>query len=1178
MSALADDSPTDAVAEARARATGHQQAASDPKVSTFVAASAGSGKTKLLTDRLLRLMLAGVHPGRILCLTFTRNAAAEMALRLQDRLGRWVTLDDTDLDDGLRELGAERSEAVRQRARALFATVLDLPGGMRIDTIHAFCQSLLRRFPLEAGISPHFRLLDERDAQLSLREEQERMLAGMRDEEPALRQAVDSLAGQISADDLDRLIREVDGTRERMSGLLRHDTEALVARQRIALGAHRSEAELWAAALNWPRESHVRAALEGIAAGGTASAKERALRLLDWLALPAPERKAAWDTWLRGFLNKDETATAQKFFVNKGLDAARPEIWPIIEAEQSRLVGLTDAFAATRLADLSASFLRLALPVLRGQTKRRQREALMDYGDLITRSNALLHDPGAAWVLFKMDHGLDHLLLDEVQDTAPAQWTIAGSLTAEFFAGTGARQEPRTVFAVGDRKQSIYGFQGADLASFDEWRRVLAERVRAAAEPWHDGALDVSFRSTRPVLQLVDAVFADPTARQGVVEPGAPPLAHVSARPDDAGRVEIWPLVPQPQKATPQAWTIPERNLAQTSGPETVARAVAAWIARQIAEGAMLESQGRPLRPGDILILLRKRAPMANALVRALKAAGVPVAGLDRLTLVRQPAVQDLIALCDALLLPEDDLSFACWLTSPLGGLSDDSLMALAAGRPQDRLYDALQARAIERPEWTAALAHFRALLARVDYASPHALLTQALGAQGGRARLFARLGPEAAEPVDELLGAALAYAAAHPPSLQGFLHWLRQSTAEAKREPDAAGDAVRIMTVHASKGLQAPLVILADSGALPAADRVQLLWMRDQMEDELDLPIFCPRKDLHCDRSRAFRQTMQQRATEEHHRLLYVALTRAEDRLIICGWETATRGNMASWHSLAAKGFAAIGAETVPSAIPETEWPGAWLALDSPQRRPIKRKTAAAASAVAALPQWAGTAPFWQAAMPPPEAARPQPLAPSRPENVSLGPVPQAGSPLLRGVAPEQRFGRGTLIHGLLQHLPALPDPERLAAARAYLGRSGTGLGGEEAQSLAASVVALLRHPALVMAFAPGSRAEVPLAGEVAGLVITGVVDRLAVSDGVVLAIDYKTNRQPPEAVEATPVLYLRQMAAYRALLRAIFPDHRVRCALVWTETATVAELAESLLDPHAPGAQRPSTTHGQG
>jgi ATP-dependent helicase/nuclease subunit A len=572
----------------------------------------------------------------------------------------------------------------------------------------------------------------------------------------------------------------------------------------------------------------------------------------------------------------------------------------------------------------------------------------------------------------------------------------------------------------------------------------------------------------------------------------------------------------------------------------------------------MLESKGRPLAPGDVLVLVRRRDAFSRALLRALKGRGVPVAGLDRMVLTDQPAVQDLMALADALLLPSDDLTFACFLTSPLGGLTDDALMALALERPGS-LWDALRDRADERPSWRAAADFFAGLLARIDFVSPYALLSHALGPLGGRARLFARLGPEAAEPVDELLGAALTYAARHPPSMQGFLHWMRQSGAEVKREAEAAGNLVRIMTVHGAKGLQAPLVIVPDTTALPK-EEAEILWSRDTATG-IDVPLWAVRKDHRCRAFDTLRIDRRQKALEEYNRLLYVALTRAEDRLVVCGWAGKSLKDE-SWYSAVQRGFERLN--------PERElfgaWPGEVLRLRSPQIAAPERRTEHQRGPVAvALPAWVGQAPDWAPADPPPEPVRPTPLAPSRPEGVEFGEVPPGDSPLAAGA---DRFRRGQLVHALLQHLPALAADERYAAAEAYLAQSG--FPDDLAMAITDEVLGVMTHPDLGPLFGPGSRAEVPLTGVVGDAVIGGLVDRLAVTPTCVLIGDFKTNRTPPSRVEDTPVMYLRQMASYRSLVRTIFPGKSVNCALIWTRSAEVSVLPDGLLDPHEPGRPR--------
>jgi ATP-dependent helicase/nuclease subunit A len=1116
---------------ASVRAAALQMEASDPAVSAFVAASAGSGKTKLLIDRLLRLMLADppADPGRILCLTFTKAAAAEMAIRLQKVLGAWVTMAEADLTLALAALDVPASRA--PDARALFARVLDLPGGMRIGTIHAFCQSLLRRFPLEASLAPHFHLLEDADSRTELETARAEALEG------ADPKALATLAGLVSDKQYGALVAGLRTHQERLAPLLRLGPEMRLARLRRAAGVTGDDA----AAVIVPQEAALKAALERAQAHGSEAVRKKAAALWGWLNLPHELRAESWGEWLKCMLTAAGEPRQPGGFGNDKWAKGDPDFHMLCAAEAERVAGVEDMRRAARVVEVTDALLSLAGPVLARFNQRKALAGLLDYDDLIRRTGELLLDPGTAWVLFKLDGGLDHLLLDEVQDTAPSQWEIAGALTAEFFNGESANEHPRTVFAVGDRKQSIYSFQGADPAAFDRWRDIMRTRAAAAGAAFRDTAVDISFRSTTPVLGLVDAVFADPQAAAGVTEPGK--LHHVAHRAGHAGQVELWPLAPTPDALLPAPWAIAASNQGLATAPQRLADELAAWIEAQAGGGVMLDSRGRPLAPGDVLVLVRRRNDFARMLVRKLKARGVPVAGLDRLFLTDQPAVQDLMALCDTLLLPQDDLSLACVLTSPLGGLTDDDLMHLAIGRA-GRLWTALRERAGERPVWQRAWDFLSALLTRTDYASPHSLLSEALGPLGGRARLLARLGPEAAEPMDEMLNAALAYARAHPASLQGFLHWLRRSGAEVTRVAEEAGSVVRVMTVHGAKGLQAPLVILPDTTSLPPYESGPV-WVDK-------VPLWSPRKELRCAATEDARRRSEALRLEEYNRQLYVALTRAEDRLVVCGWQTRKALPDACWYNLVACGMAALPVESVPG-----PWQGEILVHAAPQTTHPARHDPVHSEAGLGLPAWAGSAPHWRPAPIPLEPARAIPLAPSRPDDAALGPVPPADSP----VDAEGAMARGTLIHRLLQHLPSVPPAARAKAMRAHLARIG------QPASVAAEIMAVLDHPELRGVFGPEGRAEAPLIGEVGGVVVTGQVDRLAVLPDGVTIVDFKTNRTPPGSAAETPVRYLRQMAAYRAVLQRIYPDRSVKCALVWTRLASVMVLPAALLDRYAPG-----------
>ncbi len=1150
-----------------------QREAADPSRDVFVAASAGSGKTKLLTDRLLRLMLSGAAPERILCLTFTKAGAAEMALRLRASLAKWVTLDEADLDAALDGLGVAPDEPGTEisrtdRARALFGKVLDLPGGMRIETIHAFCQSLLRRFPLEALISPHFRLVTERDTSQTLAEAREHILAGVLDEA-----AIESVAWLASVPEFAGLLGEFVSKRSQLDWAQTMDADTRRAAIFRAAGVREGDEQtIISAHAVWDGEDDLRRHLGTLAQQGSTKARERAATMLAWLDQPAATRAdpAQWNRWRREFVYANGGERLWGAFPNKTLADRNPDILLALVEEQSRIVAIDTELAGLRMARASDALLSLALPILKQYARRKDRAAHLDYDDLIAVTLKLLKDPGVAWVLYKLDGGIDHVLLDEVQDTSPDQWRIARAITDEFFAGLGARDVTRSFFAVGDRKQSIFSFQGADIASFERQRAEIGKLATDVGRDWLGSSLTVSFRSTPAILDFVDHVFADPIAARGVAI-GGEAVQHQSSRAGHAGTVELWPLTPAPPKQPPV--DLPVRNQATSSATSRLVERLALWIKHQTDGSVMLASQGRPLRPGDVMILVRRRNELARALVRQLKTLGVPVAGIDRMVLTEQPAVQDLLALCDTLLLPSDDLALACVLTSPLGGLDDPSLMALAATRkPHQTLWEALRHRAEERPEWQAAWNFLNALFARVDFDTPHALLAAALAT--GRARLLARLGPEAAEPMDELLSAALEFEALHPPSLQGFVHWLRQAAADISRQTgNEAANEVRLLTVHGAKGLQAPLVILPDTTGLPP-DSHRLAWAPLEGNDEAMVPLWAPRAELRGPAAVRIADARADRGMEEHNRLLYVALTRAEDRLLICGVRANKDPAEESWYRIVERAMGDIGAAAIAFAPWDTPEPGAepptaWRYETAQTADPTTKATGTSApDTCEPPPAWAGAAPLWQPSPPPAEPALPARLAPSRPEGVEHGPIPATVSPLAATSAKSDAIQRGLILHSLLQHLPALPAEERRDSAIRFAAR----LAPDEAEGIADEALAVITTPDLAPLFGPDARAEVPLAGVVGPHVIGGLIDRLVVLPDRILLADYKTNRRAPATPEATPVRYLRQMAAYRALLAAIHPGRDIICILVWTHGAGAMTLPPELLDRHAPGADMPA------
>ena len=1130
-----------------------QRLAADPAASVWVAASAGTGKTKVLTDRVLALLLAGSEPARILCLTFTKAAAAEMAIRVGTRLSAWATMPDATLRDELRGLIDVDADVDRlERARQLFARVLDAPSGMRIETIHAFCQSLLRRFPLEAGIPPHFQVMEERSAIEAMGRAVAQVLDRARDGKPkVLKAALDMVTEIVGEDGFVELIGILARERERVAGVRQAGDAQFDVRLRGRLGLQPEETP----------QSIVRRACKDDAFAG--DALKRAARVLGQSGSSTDADAAhAMSQWLgrvrarpHGF---DEYCGV--YFTQKGDRRARfptkaalaldPSIAAVLEGEAGRLDAVRARRDAARLVGTTAALIRLAGAVLDAYAKDKAARALLDFDDLVRMAKDLLRRPGVApWVLFKLDGGIDHILIDEAQDTNPDQWEVVAALAEEFFVGEGARDRLRTVFAVGDPKQSIFSFQRADLAKFVAMQEHFRVRVEAAKQEWRRLTLELSFRSVAAVLRTVDAVFADQRAAAGVAAAGDA-IRHEPFRLGAAGLVELWPPVAPEPGEPPTPWDAPLSQARLNLPRARLAEAIAAKVKQWIDTGERLESSGRPIRAGDILVLVRRRDPFVGALVRALKERDVPVAGVDRMVLADQLAVQDLIALAQFLLLPADNLTLATVLKSPLYGFNEDQLFDLASKRTGS-LWEALRQRAGENATFGFAAAELAGLLARADFIPPFELFAEVLGARGGRRKILARLGAEANDPLDELLAAALAFERDHGPSLQGFLHWLVLGELEVKRDlnNESGRDELRVITVHGAKGLQAPIVFLPDTLAVPQQSPA-IAWTDD------GLPLWLAEGDAPV--ASAAVELANRRRDEEYRRLLYVALTRAADRLYVCGWTGQRKPPDDAWYPFVRAGLAAAGGKpfdfNATELIGADGWHGEGLRLVTQQRAKREEPPArrAGAPVASALPPWA-TAP------PPPEPAPPKPLQPSRPSRAE----PPTRSPL--GADDGHIFRKGLVVHRLLQSLPRVAPDQRTAAARRFLARPVLGLTPAEQETIAAETLAVLAAPEFTPLFGPGSEAEVPIVGLVGDRAVSGRIDRLLVTDSDVAIVDYKTMRPVPPTEAEVPEVYLDQLAAYRAALARVYPGKTVRCALLWTEGPKLMWISTASLDGRA-------------
>lgn len=1155
-----------------------QRRAADPEASVWVGASAGAGKTKVLTDRVLRLLLPredgspGTAPEKILCLTFTKAAASEMALRIGQALGRWAILPESELSTTLEKLlGRHPSSEEKTAARQLFARIVDLPGGLRIMTLHSFCKSILSRFPLEAGLHPGFEVAEEGASRRMLETAIGKILAraGATEDGP-LTAALDALAAELTEDRFRALLADLCQER--------HQLEQLAARYWGAEGIYTEICRtldvppgLDAAALIRAAcadgafdEPALRRAGQALIHGGGQKDTQRAQAIFAWCDAPEPERFTLFETYRRAFFTaKDEVL---KSYAVKAAQAHDPDCDPVLRQEAERLAMVQERVKSAECAILTRSLLQLGLATIEEYQSLKNRSSALDYDDLIMRTLDLLQGRSmnmssgevAPWIMYKLDQGIDHILIDEAQDTNPEQWEIVTALCTEFFSGAGAREDAgtRTVFSVGDRKQSIFSFQRAAPDRFARMQTHFSALARAAGQRWEDVDMAVSFRSGESVLRLVDAVFADAMTRSGVSDP---PTAHLSYRKGQAALAEIWPVFETPSRAEADddPWAMPTETRDQGSGAAQLANHIAQKIRFWLDSGEILPARDRPVRAGDIMILMRTRTAFVGQLVRALKLRGVPVSGVDRMVLTDQLAVQDLLALAAFSLLPEDDLSLACALKSPLIGFDEDTLFAFSHGRGAASLWASLRERAGDREK--PVVDYLKTLIARAGSLGPYEFFAAILqepcpaDAQGGSGfrAIRARLGDEVLDPIDEFLNAALEYERGAPGSLQGFVQTLSRPGSGIKRQMEDSADCVRIMTVHGAKGLQAPIVILPDTLRVPAARRTARLLWPDRTD--LPVPLWVPRSDLAPARYRTAFAATQSRDDEEYRRLLYVALTRAEDRLYICGYRGRTAPLAESWYNYVDAAFARLeDIEFIPCDVEKSHEnkdseKDVRRISNSQIATPDRTKTEKGKT-----PTETGNVP-WLHNPPPPEPSPPRPLTPSRPAETE----PAALSPLAEKDG--HRFRRGILTHRLLELLPELPPSDRENAARRFLERQGQDLPETIREGVLRETLNILEHSDFAPLFGPGALAEVPVTGLLAdGRLVSGQIDRLLVTDTEIWIVDYKTNRPPPENPKDVPSAYRAQLRAYRDTLARIWPGHTIRTFLLWTDGPRMMEIRD--------------------
>lgn len=1100
-----------------ALATRQQNEAANPDLSVWVEASAGTGKTKVLSDRVLRMLLNKIDASKILCLTYTKAAAVEMNDRISKRLAEWAIIPENELKEEIFKItGKKVTDKQIETARVLFAKVLDTPGGIKIQTLHSFCEEVLKRFPLEAGIAPYFSVMDSRTSNEALADISRKLILSAQDNpESLIGKNISWLTANVKELKFAQLLEKITSERNKILELLSKyaDFEAFIDALHEKTGVKKGDTKESAISDFMAKTDNVliKNIADALAKGSTTDVK-KAKSLYESL------ESFDYGKFKSAFLKKDNNIYDR--LATKNVVKIWPDIINYMEQIALNLMSLEDYFIKISVVESTKAVMGVAKDLNAGYNEYKRLNAMLDFEDLIVYTRKLLEKENVSkWVLYKLDGGIDHILIDEAQDTSPNQWSIVKSLTDEFFAGIGQKKDACTVFAVGDQKQSIYSFQGADPEEFGKMYHHFSQK----SSDFKKVRLDVSFRSTKAVLESVNTLFALDEAKSGVVI-NQEPVSHMPYRLGEEGVVQIWPLMSADDDYQ-DIWYPPVERKTKPSASAKLASLIARKIKDIVTEKEILKSQDRPIRYRDFMVLVQRRNAFMEEFVRECKKIGVNITGVDKLNLLEQIAVQDLLSLARFLLLPQDDLSLAEVLKSPLFGLTDDDLFDLCYDRKGALLWTRLKA----NKKYEQISQTINEILKKADYLRPYELFSYVLNTLNGRKKFIGRLGTEAEDSLDEFINLTLNFENDHIPDLQSFMRWIYADEVEVKRELEQAQeDAVRIMTVHGSKGLQAPIVIVPDTTRLPNIKRGDGILFSD------DMAYFPLSSDYYDSICNSVHQQNVDYAYDEYRRLLYVALTRAEDRLYIAGYKNKGQADEKSWYSLCEQTLNLIGSKEDNiisySCAQEVECE--------------KKQTKQPADTDYAVQSW-----LYEDALK--ESPLSRPYSPSKPDEAEDFYV---SSPLKDN---SFYYQRGLIIHSLLQYLPNEDSIEnKIKAIDVYLHQHSDKISSAAINQIKTEVINLVSNPDFSSIFGSCSRAEVPIVGEVNGRIISAQIDRLVISDEKVIIVDFKTNRPAATSLDNVPLTYLKQLEVYKQLLEKIYPSKTVETYILWTNTANLMRI----------------------
>lgn len=1086
-----------------------QQLASNPQNSAWVFASAGSGKTKVLTDRVLRLLLDGVKPDKILCLTFTKVAATEMQNRINQRLADFVLFDEEKLQSELFNLsGISPDSRLIKKARTVFAEILDCENKIKIQTIHSFCQGILRIFPFEAKINPNFELLEESQEKLLLQKAQKEVLR-QATTNPQLRNLVIKINSQLHEESFLELILELLSKKEKLTELKEKflSIDNIIAEIFAKFGAkinHDDSAIFndFLATINKTDLLKLCAALDESA---LVTNKKIADKIRSFLLTPQ----------LKNFTNLRSAFFTEKDEIRKinGKILEDPYFFKVFDVHVFLIKNFIEALNAYKNCDNTALLLRFTDQILENYTQLKKQNAVLDYDDLINETSKLLSNPNFAdWVKMKMDGLFDHILVDESQDTNHQQWNIVKSLTDDFFSGIGASNKDRTIFIVGDEKQSIYSFQGAEANISEEIFSYFSEKLRDHPTQFHKIDLSNSFRSLPIILDAVDTVFSGENEKSAITRV-SDFKGHKAIRLG-TGYVEIWPQIRSKKREKivekNYDWQLDFNEQESHTENDFLAEIIAQKIKNWVENRRVLNGRQKPLEYSDFMILLRRRTDgFDKKLGNVFHKYRIPFGSSGKIKFSENLLIQDLIAASIFATSPHDDLNLAALLKSPLFSVSEEELLEICNFKNQ---YQTTIYKALQRIEKFNLIFFTLAELVKKSQEVNCFEFFYFLLSEQNRQKILTHFGSQAAEILDKFLLKTFDFCHNISPHLQKFLDFICKLDPEISLPIEKANQVI-ITTIHSAKGLQAPIVIIPDC----CFDTNKLRSTKEKISWIDNLPIWCAAKADETALIKIARHEKKNNAKAENLRLLYVALTRAEDELYIAG--SGNSSDSECWYDLvknrlreksksekflnsATEKFGAekfeIVDETLQIGVQELNYDNAVVTKNSAKPQKITKN-----------------------------------IVPEIYKNVTSQPAP---------ILQNQGLNKGKVIHKILEIFGKnySADKNWLAELAEKILAKEENLTIEEKNDIRDKSLLFLNSEQFDKIFSGKIKCEV----EISGNHQIKRIDLLIEKENEVLIIDYKSDETLPKAA---PPQYLSQLQNYRNLVGKIYPHKKISSAILW-------------------------------